>query len=147
MYKRLSSLWNGVCYKRGVVLYLYYSMFGTGLSVSCTQVSSLCLSFTPRESFRDRQVGPAGLPLAGRPRDVAIWPPPLSERSGSPPEVGRGCIAPTVTVRGRPASPRLAGLALARLGLLFLLNIVFKAHIASQVDLDSDSSGSLWIWA
>ena len=57
---------------------------------------------------------------AGRPGDVAIWPPPLSERSGSPPEVGGSWVASTVTVRGRPASPRPAGLALARLGLLLL---------------------------
>ena len=48
VYKRLSSLWNGVCYKRGKVLYLYYSKVGTGLSVSCTQVRRLRLSFTPR---------------------------------------------------------------------------------------------------
>ena len=53
-------------------------------------------------------------PLGGadRPADVAICSPPLGRRSGSSPEVGRGCVAPTVTVRGRPASPRPAGLAL-----------------------------------
>ena len=62
VYKRLSSLWNGVCYKWGVVLYLYYSKVGTELSVSCTQVRRLCLSVMPRESFRGCQVGPAGLP-------------------------------------------------------------------------------------
>ena len=50
--KRLSSLMDGVCYKRGFGLYLYYSMVGTELSVSYTQVRRLCLSFTPRESFR-----------------------------------------------------------------------------------------------
>ena len=61
VYKRLSSLWNGVCYKRGMVLYLYYSEVGNGLSVSCTQVSSLSLSSTPRQSSRCCQVGPAGL--------------------------------------------------------------------------------------
>ena len=61
VYKRLSSLWNGVCYKRGMVLYLYYSEVGTELSVSCTQISSLSLSSTPRESSRACHVGPAGL--------------------------------------------------------------------------------------
>ena len=51
-----------------------------------------------------RPLGGTGRPpYAGRPGDVAIWPPPLSERSGSPPEVGRGCVAPTVIVRGRLA--------------------------------------------
>ena len=53
---------------------------------------------------------------AGRPGDVATWPPPLSGCFGFLPEVGGGCVAPTEAVRGRPASPRLAGLALARLG-------------------------------
>ena len=62
VYKRLSSLWNDVCYKRGVVLYSYYSKVGTGLSISCTQVSSLSLSSMPRESSKGCQVGPAGLP-------------------------------------------------------------------------------------
>src|SRR6185312_1785629 len=61
VYKRLSSLWNGVCYKRGMELCLYYSEVGTGLSVSCTLVRRLRLSSTPRWSFRGRQVGPAGL--------------------------------------------------------------------------------------
>ena len=65
-------------------------------------------------------MGAAGLPKAGRPGDVAIWPLPLSERFGSPPEVGGNCVASMVTVRGQPASPRPAGLALARLGLLLL---------------------------
>ena len=40
---------------------------------------------------------------AGRPRDVAAWPPPLQGRSGSSLEVGSGCVAPTAIVRGRPA--------------------------------------------
>ena len=44
-----------------MVLYLYYFEVGTGLSVSCTQVSSLSLSSMPRESSRGCQVGPAGL--------------------------------------------------------------------------------------
>ena len=48
---------------------------------------------------------------AGQPGDVAAWPPPLQGRSGSSLEVGSSCVASTVTVRGRPASPRLAGLA------------------------------------
>ena len=56
--KRLSSLRIGVCYKRGVVLYLYYSKVGTGLSISCTRLSSLSLSSTPRENSRGCQVGP-----------------------------------------------------------------------------------------
>ena len=49
---------------------------------------------------------------AGRPGDGAAWPPPLQGRSGSSLEVGSGCVAPTATVRGRPASPRPTGLAL-----------------------------------
>ena len=65
VYKRLSCLWNGVSYKRGVVLYLYYSKVSTGLSVSCTQVSLWSLSSTPRESL------PGG---AGRPPiDRLAW--------------------------------------------------------------------------
>ena len=52
-----------VCVQEGEFeLYLYYTKVGTELSVSCTQVRRLCLSFTPRESIRGRQVGPAGLP-------------------------------------------------------------------------------------
>ena len=57
---------------------------------------------------------------AGRPEDVATWPPPLRGCSGSSLGVGGGCVAPTVIVWGWPASPRLAGLALARLRLLLL---------------------------
>ena len=52
---------DGVSYKRGFELYLYYFRVGTELSVSCTQVRWLCLSFMPRESTRGRQVGPADL--------------------------------------------------------------------------------------
>jgi hypothetical protein len=95
VYKRLSSLWNGVCYKRGVVLYLYYSEVGNGLSVSCTQVSSLSLSSTPRESSRGCQVGPAGLGMWPRGHRL------LQGRSGSPPEVGSSCVASTMMVIGR----------------------------------------------
>ena len=84
---------------------------------------------------------------AGQPRDVANWPLPLCGRSGSPPEVGGSCVASTVTIRGRPASPRPAGLALARFGLLFLWHIALKAHIASLVELGSKLSGCHWIWA
>ena len=84
---------------------------------------------------------------AGQPRDVANWPLPLCGRSGSPPEVGGSCVASTMTIRGRPASPRPADLALARLGLLLLWHVALKAHIASQVELGSESSGYLWIWA
>ena len=82
---------------------------------------------------------------AGRLRDVAAWPPSLQGRSGSPPEVDRSCVASTVTVRGRSASPRLAGLALARLRLLLHRHVVLKAHISSQVELGSGSSGCHWI--
>ena len=49
---------------------------------------------------------------AGRPGDVAVWPPPLQGRSGLLLKVGSGCVAPTVSVRGLPAYPRLADLAL-----------------------------------
>ena len=54
---------------------------------------------------------------AGRPGDAAIWPPPLSGRSGSPPEVGGGCVAPTEAVRGRPATLRPAAWFWLGLGL------------------------------
>ena len=47
-----------------------------------------------------------------------------------------------VTIRGRPAD-----LALARLGLLLLWHVALKAHIASQVELGSESLGCHWIWA
>ena len=50
--------------------------------------------------------------LAGQPGDVAAWPPPLQGRSGLLLKVGSGCVATTVVVRGRPAYPRPAGLAL-----------------------------------
>ena len=92
----------------------------------------------------EQQMLPGG---AGRPGDVAAWPPPLQGRYGSPHEVSNSCVASTVTVRGRPASPRPAGLALARLGLLLLWHVALKAHIASQVELSSESSDCLWIWA
>jgi hypothetical protein len=45
----------------GFELYSYYFRVGTELSVGCTQVRWLCLSFMPRESTRGCQVGPAGL--------------------------------------------------------------------------------------
>ena len=48
---------------------------------------------------------------ASRPGDVAAWPPSLQGHSGSSLEVGNGCVASTVIVRGRPASPRPAGLS------------------------------------
>ena len=50
-------------------------------------------------------------------------------------------------VRGRSASPRPAGLALARLGLLFLWHVALKAHITSLVELGSELSGCHCIWA
>jgi len=107
-----------VCVTRGgFELYLYYFRVGTELSVGCTQVRRLCLSFMPRESIRCRQVGPAGLPYAGRLGDAAIWPPPLRGCSWFPREVGDSCVAPKQVVRGRPTSPRPVGLALARFGL------------------------------
>ena len=55
---------------------------------------------------------------AGQSGDVAAWPPPLQGCSGSSLEGGSNCVASTVMVRGRSASPRPAGLALARLRLL-----------------------------
>ena len=55
---------------------------------------------------------------AGWPGDVAAWPPPLQGCSGSSLEVGNSCVAPTVIVRGRPASPRPVGLAQAWLRLV-----------------------------
>ena len=44
-------------------------------SVSCMQLWRLCLTFAPTLSLRRYKVGPAGLPLAGRPGDPTIWPP------------------------------------------------------------------------
>ena len=137
-----------VCLTRGgFELYLYYFRVGTELSVGCTQVRRLCLSFMPRESIRCRQVGPAGLPYAGRLGDAAIWPPPLRGRSWFPPEVGGGCVAPTKVVRGRPASPRPAGLALARFGPPSLWHIVHKMRTAPQVSLGLDALVCYWNWA
>ena len=66
---------DGVCYKRGLELYLYYFRVGTELSVSCTQVRRLCLTSTPRESTKGRQVGPAGPPRA-----ASLGLPPISHR-------------------------------------------------------------------
>ena len=103
--KRLSSLRNGVCYKRGVVLYPYYSKVGTGLSISCTQVSSLSLSSTPRESSRGCQVGPAGL---------GMWPRGhrLCRDALDPLRKSVAVVWLQAAVRGRPASPRPTGLDL-----------------------------------
>ena len=83
---------------------------------------------------------------AGRPGDMAVWPSPLKRCSGSSLEVGNSCVAPTVTVRGRPASPRPTGLALTRFRLVLHRLIDHLAHVSSQVELDSDSSGYHWIW-
>ncbi|KAG2642504.1 hypothetical protein PVAP13_2KG195601 [Panicum virgatum] len=48
---------------------------------------SLCLASTRRMKLRGRQVGPAGLPKAGRPRDCGTWHRPFGGRSGWPPKV------------------------------------------------------------
>ena len=84
---------------------------------------------------------------ASRPGDVAAWPPSLQGHSGSSLEVGNRFLASTVTVRGRPASPRPAGLALAWLRLVLHRLVDHLAPVASQVELGSDSSGYHWIWA
>ena len=61
----------------------------------------------------------AGRPPLGRPAwGCGLMASPLQGRSGSSLEVGNGCVAPTATVRGRPASPRPAGLVLAWLRLV-----------------------------
>ena len=49
----------GVCYKRGFGLYLYYSMVGTELSVSCTQV---VLVFHAKGEHQRPPGGAGGLP-------------------------------------------------------------------------------------
>ena len=50
-------------------------------------------------------------------------------------------------VKGRPASPRPAGLALTRLRLVLHRLVDHLTHVASQVELGSDSSGYHWICA
>jgi len=64
----------------------------------------------------------------------------LQGRSGSSLEVGNGCVAPTAIVRGRPISPRPAGLALIRLRLVLHRLVDHLALVASQVELGSNSS-------
>ena len=67
-----------------------------------------------------RPPGGAGRPPICRPAwGVAIWPPPLSGRSGSRPEVGGGCVAPTEAVRG-PSSWLWLGSGLRRSGTLLI---------------------------
>ena len=56
-------------------------------------------------------------------------------------------MAPTEVVRGRPASPRPVGLALARLGLPLLWHVVLKMHTAPQVGLGLDFLVCHWDWA
>ena len=63
------------------------------------------------------------------------------------PEVGSRCVARTLTVGGRPASPRPAGLGMAHLGLPFHRHLdphMYEVHggVPAQKNSVSAASGS-----